>query len=104
MPSFTFIILRLLHFFHSFCVLVASFCRRLRQPPPSPLTATRRRVPKHLSVIFTKWTYIEPEAEEERLLSTVESVIAWSRLVGVEQITFYDRAGMNSVAFLHDHS
>jgi len=93
MGLFTYGLLRLIHLLQSFVILVASFWKRVARQAPLALTARRRRIPQHLAILFTIDSYIEPEAEEDRLLETIGNVVGWCHSLGIQAVSFYERDG-----------
>lgn len=89
----TYYILRCLHILHSLSILVSSFWKRLFQTHPLPLTARRRRVPKHLAVLFVTDTALDATILERHIVETAETLAGWCRVIGAEKLTLYDQEG-----------
>lgn len=91
-----------------FCVLHAfySILIRLRaswthERVPLPLTAKRSKTPKHLGIIFAYDADLsEHEELEKALLQCLKSIVGWAQVVGIEQLTLYDRKGASFLSKL----
>ncbi|KAK0446408.1 uncharacterized protein EV420DRAFT_1767786 [Desarmillaria tabescens] len=94
MAVVAFLFLRLIHALYSIAVFVSSCWQRFNFVPPLPLNATRRRVPKHLAVIFVPDLDVHPDITHVCLLESVYRTIDWCRELGIEKVTLYDSEGL----------
>lgn len=94
MAVLAFLFLRLIHAFYSIAVFTSSCWKRFNFIAPLPLTATRRRIPKHLAVIFVPDHDIHPDITHACLLESVYRTIDWCRELGIEKVTLYDSEGL----------
>ncbi|KAK0198036.1 hypothetical protein F5146DRAFT_1131014 [Armillaria mellea] len=105
MAVLAFLFLRLIHALYSIAVFVSSCWKRFNFIPPLPLTATRRRIPKHLAVIFVPDRDIHPDITHACLLESVYRTIDWCRELDIEKVTLYDSEGLlqASATTIHHH-
>ncbi|KAK0436653.1 uncharacterized protein EV420DRAFT_1590203 [Desarmillaria tabescens] len=94
MAVVAFLFLRLIHALYSIAVFVSSCWQRFNFVPPLPLNATRRRVPKHLAVIFVPDLDVHPD---------IHMTIDWCRELGIEKVTLYDSEGQASATTIRHH-
>lgn len=93
MTTVSYLLLRFLHVIHSFLILVPSLWKRFTSRPPLPLMAPRRRIPKHLAILFVTGAGVDPETVEDRVLDSLDSLIVWCRAIGIEKLSLYDSDG-----------
>jgi dehydrodolichyl diphosphate syntase complex subunit NUS1 len=60
---------------------------------PSPLGASRRRVPTHLALLLTCEDDADPEHIEEIYTHTLYNVARWCKLAGIGRLSVYDEQG-----------
>lgn len=90
----------LLWLFHLFLNIYRFLsCLRPRRAP-QPLRASRRKLPKHLAVIFGDYygdrnqsQMTSRTAELEDTMESVRRLVAWCRVIGVGILSVYDRQG-----------
>ncbi|KAK2461948.1 hypothetical protein APHAL10511_006411 [Amanita phalloides] len=85
------LLLRLIHTFYSFYLLIGAYRAHLTRSRPAPIHAPRRRVPKHLALLFS---HIPQRAAEDRLIDCVTRVVDWCRTAGIRKLTVYDEHGV----------
>lgn len=93
MPLNAALLLRALHLIYSSALFLCSCWRRLTGTYPQPLTATRRRIPKHLAILLVADLNPLSEVSEESLIHSVANAIGWCRTIGTEKLTVYDEHG-----------
>ncbi|KAJ3799905.1 hypothetical protein GGU11DRAFT_460656 [Lentinula aff. detonsa] len=86
--------LALLHAIYSLVILSISFFRHLTRQTPSPLHATRRRLPKHLSIIFVSDEDFEERTNEYCITESIHRAISWCQQLGIPQLSVYDAEGI----------
>lgn len=84
-----------LHFFYSLALSIYSRWKRFTMPPPKPLEATRRRIPKHLAVVLAVDPNSSREDVENLLIATIVNMVGWCRTIGTQKLTVYDEHGMD---------
>ncbi|KAG7450564.1 uncharacterized protein BT62DRAFT_927847 [Guyanagaster necrorhizus] len=89
-----FLFLRLIHALYSIAIFASSCWKRFNSVPPLPLTAPRRRIPKHLAVLFVPDLDIHPDITHTCLLESVYRTVDWCRELGIEKVTVYDSEGL----------
>jgi dehydrodolichyl diphosphate syntase complex subunit NUS1 len=86
--------LRVVHFFYSLFLAILSIRSRYSRPTPTPLTATRSKIPSHLALVLVSQ---EPDLcisdAQESFLRCTEKAIACCRAAGVQRLSVYDRQG-----------
>ncbi|KAJ4486075.1 hypothetical protein J3R30DRAFT_1451298 [Lentinula aciculospora] len=85
--------LALLHAFYSLVILSISFFRHLTRPTPTPLNATRMRLPKHLSIIFVSDADFDEQINEYCITESIHRVIGWCQQLGIPRLSVYDAEG-----------
>ncbi|KLO17035.1 hypothetical protein SCHPADRAFT_186550 [Schizopora paradoxa] len=89
------LILAIVHAFYTFWTLAASHVRLARKADPHPLEYPRRQTPKHLAlVLVTEDGRLKNEEEETYVCNTVADVVGWSKAVGIESLSVYNRQGV----------
>ncbi|KAK0208053.1 hypothetical protein DFS33DRAFT_1379621 [Desarmillaria ectypa] len=94
MAVVAFLFLCLIHSLYSITVFLSSCWQHFNFVSPLPLTATRRRIPKHLAVIFVPDLDIHSDITHACLLESVCRTIDWCRELGIEKVTLYDSEGL----------
>jgi undecaprenyl pyrophosphate synthase len=89
----------LLWLFHLFLNLYRFIsCLRPRRAP-QPLRVSRRKLPKHLAVIFGDYYGVNRPrmtiraAELEDTMESVRRLVEWCRIIGVGILSVYDQQG-----------
>ncbi|KAH7916397.1 hypothetical protein BJ138DRAFT_467827 [Hygrophoropsis aurantiaca] len=97
--------LRILHFLYTAIVIVASFVERIRRPQPQPLTAHRKKIPSHLSLLLVSDGRTDAAETERAFLECLQRTIAWCRATGIKTLTAYDAEGvlMKCSGTIRDH-
>jgi dehydrodolichyl diphosphate syntase complex subunit NUS1 len=86
--------LRVLHFIYALVIHVRSYWKRYTWSPPQPLSAARKRLPKHLAIILAADTQLAEEATEKLLSDSVVNAVGWCRASGIQKLTIYEENGM----------
>ncbi|KAJ3823585.1 hypothetical protein EV361DRAFT_489522 [Lentinula raphanica] len=89
-----YLFLALLHAIYSLVILSISFCRHLTRKTPSPLNATRRRLPEHLSIIFVSDGDFDERTNEFCITESIHRAISWCQQLGIPQLSVYDAEGI----------
>ncbi|KAI0639478.1 hypothetical protein C8Q77DRAFT_66847 [Trametes polyzona] len=85
----------LLFFLHALYRLVLVLKAVFRSDTdPRTLTAERSKLPQHLALALVPNPGADDEANEQYLLNSVEKVAGWCRVVGIRQLSVYDREGI----------
>jgi len=82
-----------LHYVYSLLTIWHSFWARFAWFPPQPLLIPRRRVPKHLAILFIADAGLNTVEVEACLVQSVIDVVGWCCAVGIEKLTVYDEYG-----------
>ena len=95
----------LLWLFHLFLNLYRFIsCLRPRRAP-RPLLSSRRKLPKHLAVVFGDYYDVSVDrsrmtsrtAEFEDTMESVRRLVGWCRVIGVGILSVYDQQGKTSL-------
>lgn len=89
------IILQFLHLIYAVVLKARSLKKRLFASPPQQLRAHRRRIPKHLAIIFTVDPSVPLESAQVALTESVLNAVEWCRTIGVKKLTVYEENGMD---------
>jgi dehydrodolichyl diphosphate syntase complex subunit NUS1 len=90
--------LRVLHFIYALVIHVRSYWKRYTWSPPQPLSAARKRLPKHLAIILVADTQLAEEATEKLLSDSVVNAVGWCRASGIQKLTIYEENGLLSAS------
>ncbi|KAF8905538.1 hyphal tip protein [Gymnopilus junonius] len=90
------LLLGVLHFIYAGALAAKLFWKRHSRPIPQPLTAFRRRIPKHLSIIFAVHPTLSEEVTQEVLTESVVDAVAWCRTIGIKKLTVYEERDLLS--------
>lgn len=90
--------LRVLHFIYALVIHVRSYWKRYTWSPPQPLSAARKRLPKHLAIILVADTQLTEEATERLLSDSVVNAVDWCRASGIQKLTVYEENGLLSTS------
>ncbi|KJA29445.1 hypothetical protein HYPSUDRAFT_520085 [Hypholoma sublateritium FD-334 SS-4] len=82
--------LHILHLFYALILRINSLTKRYFTSPPQQLSATRRRVPKHLAIVFAINPSIPVEFSREALTESVVNAVEWCRTIGIKKLTVYE--------------
>ena len=83
-------------------------CLRPRRAP-QPLRASRRRLPRHLAVVFGDYYGVNRSrmthraAEFEDTMESVRRLVEWCRVIGVGILSVYDKQGKSSLLTQERH-
>lgn len=86
--------LHVLHFVYALAIHVRSSWKRYSWRPPQSLSATRKRVPKHLAIVLVVDTQLSDETIENLLSESVVNAVGWCRASGIQKLTVYEENGM----------
>ncbi|KAF9535427.1 hypothetical protein CPB83DRAFT_754001 [Crepidotus variabilis] len=90
------LILNVLHFIYSAVLKLRSFRQRHSQLTPQHLLAERRRIPKHLALLFVAETGQDVERAKHALSESVLNAVEWCRAIGVQKLTVYEEKDLLS--------
>ncbi|KAF9457056.1 hypothetical protein BDZ94DRAFT_1274119 [Collybia nuda] len=93
MASVANVSLRVVHFIYALVIFIYSCWKRLTWSHPLPLTATRRRIPKHLALLLVTGSGDEHEDTEHTIVRSVINAVAWCRFSGIQKLTVYEEHG-----------
>ena len=93
MGLFFAVLLRALHFFYAATLAVKLFWKRQTGVSPQPLTASRRRLPKHLAIVFAVDPSLQEEVAQDVLTESVVDAVTWCQAIGVQKLTIYEERG-----------
>lgn len=85
-------LLHVLHFCYHVFTLIAS---RKSQPQPHELSYPRKQIPRHLALVLVSdgAESASGDAVLECFLESIQRTVEWSRAVGIQKLTVYDRNG-----------
>ncbi|KAF9076242.1 hypothetical protein BDP27DRAFT_1211028 [Rhodocollybia butyracea] len=86
--------LALLHVIYSLVVASLSLFRHLTRPTPSALNAKRRRIPKHLALVFVADNEFDEQTNEHCIRESIRKAIIWCQQIGITQLSVYDTHGI----------
>ncbi|KAF9480983.1 hypothetical protein BDN70DRAFT_992226 [Pholiota conissans] len=89
-------ILYFLHLLYAVILGARSLKKRLFASPPQQLQAQRRRIPKHLAIVFTVDPLVPVEIAREALTESIINAVEWCRTIGVKKLTVYEENDMLS--------
>jgi dehydrodolichyl diphosphate syntase complex subunit NUS1 len=92
--------LRAIHYIYAFVVFLYSCWKRLTWTTPLPLTAARRRTPKHLALLLVTGSGDVFEDIEQVIVRSVLDSVVWCCASGIEKLTVYEEHG-NVVSMLN---
>ncbi|KAF9015119.1 hypothetical protein BDQ17DRAFT_1229585 [Cyathus striatus] len=94
MPLIASFFLRLIHFIYAVVIALHSFWKRRTMISPLPIGAPRRRIPKHLALLFVVDSNSNAEQAETALVESVVNAVEWCRTAGIENLTVYEESGL----------
>lgn len=89
--------------FHLFLNLYRFISSLRPRRAPQPLRASRRKLPKHLAVVFGDYYGVHRSqmtsraAEFEDTMESVRRLVEWCRVIGVGILSVYDQQGKASL-------
>jgi len=89
-------LLRIFHFIYSVILAVRDFWQSRKPLSPQPLTASRRRIPQHLAVVFTVASDVSTDVAQQIAEESVTNIVKWCRTIGVKKLTLYEQHGAHS--------
>jgi len=87
------VFLRVLHMIHSLVLLWRVFQTRFSGTLPKSLLFSRRRIPRHLAIIFVTDPSSSVPESESSLAKSVRNAINWCYDAGIEKLTIYEEHG-----------
>ena len=72
---------------------VRLFWKQLSSPTPKPLQAPRRRIPKHLAMVFIIDPNIYEDTVQTVLIESALNLIEWCQTIGIPKLTLYEEHG-----------
>jgi len=96
--------LALLHAIYSLVIASISLFRHLTRRTPSALKATRRRIPRHLAILFVPDAEFDERTIEHCIIESIQNSISWCQQVGIQELSVYDAEGiiLNNVGLLRN--
>ena len=91
-------LLYILHFVYILFTTARLFWRQLSSTTPKPLQAPRRRIPKHLAVVFTIDPNIYADNVQTTLIESALNIIEWCQTTGIPKLTLYEEHGAQSLS------
>lgn len=86
------LILHSFHYVYSLILTLRSFCQP-NTTTPQPLRAPRRRVPKHLSILFVTDSTTSRDTCRTLISESVLNAVEWCRSIGISKLTVYEENG-----------
>ena len=86
-------LLHTIHFVYILFTKAHLFWKQLSLATPKPLQAPRRRIPKHLAVVFSIDPNIYTDTVQTTLTESALKVIEWCQITGIPKLTFYEEHG-----------
>ncbi|KAF9040574.1 hypothetical protein BJ165DRAFT_308203 [Panaeolus papilionaceus] len=83
------LILHSFHYVYSLILTLRSFCQP-NTTTPQPLRAPRRRVPKHLSILFVTDSTTSRDTCRTLISESVLNAVEWCRSIGISKLTVYE--------------
>jgi len=83
----------LLHAIHLIYILSTKarlFWKQLSLATPKPLQAPRRRIPKHLAVVFIIDPNIYADTVQTALIGSALNIVEWCQITGIPKVTLYE--------------
>lgn len=87
------LLLRVLHFIYAAVLAAKLFWKRHSSAVPQPLSASRRRIPKHLAIVFAVDPSLSEEVARGVLAESVVDAATWCRTIGIKKLTLYEERG-----------
>ncbi|KAJ8083872.1 hypothetical protein PM082_002638 [Marasmius tenuissimus] len=86
-----------LHLIYSLVIFARSIRQLIfKRKEPLALNASRKLLPKRLSIVFVPDSEIDIRTTEQCILDTLENVIGWCQQLGIECVSVYDHEGIIS--------
>ncbi|KAF8960976.1 hypothetical protein BDZ97DRAFT_1264615 [Flammula alnicola] len=96
MSIFFAFVLHIFHLVYAIILKVRSLRKQLFASPPQQLLAPRRRIPKHLAIVFAVDSSVPLETAVETLTESVLNAVEWCRTIGIKKLTVYEEKDMLS--------
>ena len=90
-------LLCIIHFIYVLSTKARLFWKELFSTTPKPLQAPRRRIPKHLAVVFIIDPSIYADAVQTALIESALNIIEWCQTTGIPKLTLYEEHGAQSL-------
>jgi hypothetical protein len=88
-----FAFLLIIHFIYICSTKARLFWKQLFSNTPKPLQAPRRRIPKHLAVVFIIDPNIYADTVQTALIESALNIIDWCQTTGIPKLTLYEEHG-----------
>lgn len=82
-----------IHFIYILSTKARLFWKQLSSATPKPLQAPRRRIPKHLAVVFIIDPNIYVDTVQTALIESALNIIEWCQTTGIPKLTLYEENG-----------
>jgi len=86
------VLLYILHFSYSSILKLRSIWEQWSPTHPQPLLAPRRRIPRHLAILFTD-SSADTHSSKNALTESILRSIEWCRLTGIKKLTVFEEKG-----------
>ena len=83
----------IIHFIYILSTKARLFWKNLSSTTPKPLQAPRRRIPKHLAVVFIIDPNIYADTVQTALIESALKIIEWCQATGIPKLTLYEEHG-----------
>ncbi|KAJ3551042.1 hypothetical protein NMY22_g43 [Coprinellus aureogranulatus] len=87
------LILRLFHLVYATSIFFSLLWERHRRRRARSLQTTRRRIPKHLAIVFIAPPNLSKESISNVIVESVANSVQWCRQLGVPKLTVYEQHG-----------
>ena len=86
-------LLHTIHFIYILFTKARLFWKQISSATPKPLQAPRRRIPKHLAVVFIFDPNIHADTVQTILIESALNIIEWCQTTGIPKLTLYEEHG-----------
>jgi len=97
------LLLRAFHFIYAVILIVRSFWQRSSIPPRS-LQSLRRRIPKHLAIVFVTSGITFSETAQDVLSMSILNAVEWCQSIGITKLTVYEERGASPRKLCSDNT
>ena len=79
-----------IHLIHILFTKARLFWKQLSSTTRKPLQAPRRRIPKHLAVVFIIDPNIHADTAQTALIESALNIVEWCQTTGIPKLTLYE--------------
>ncbi|KAF8807358.1 hypothetical protein BYT27DRAFT_7164859 [Phlegmacium glaucopus] len=83
-------LLHVVHFIYNLFIKVRLFWKQLSSATPKPIRAPRRRIPKHLAVVFIIDPNIYADTVQTAITQNALKIVEWCQTIGIPKLTLYE--------------